>query len=396
MAKSQTASGAGAHALVDNYAFTPDAPTEAARGPGGGGGPGGGAGGGGGMGGGKPPGAGSKKGDLFGDQWVLLRDLDPSGGGGDGEPALDGNGQVIPIGYDEATGATFPIYFVEAEEGEYEIPADQLIYVQEVELERANVARAPTKVMEKSLDAALTKIANGTDITTDTAGRIVVDGVTIDSPLENLALYQFIMNTGGSDSWTDVLANADANLPAELADLLASGWDPTGLLAGGFSKFVPITMDAVLYEHTTLGVNEVTGSGSTLQIDYFSFTNGTTETYDYDREERYGDVWMQWYQDLDGDPSTLELVQSTVFDAVWGSDDDGDGVNDAGSGVNWNDEYIQLSTDGQSFETFAATAAGINDWAQAVEDARAVIYIMHESLGAVEIPAPTAADALVG
>lgn len=371
-----------------------DPELNAAAAPGGGGGGGGGGSGGGG---GKPPGAGDKKGDLFGDQWVLLRDLDPSGGGGDGEPLLDGNGQTIPVGFNEATGETFPIYFVESAEGDFEIPPDQLVYVQEVELERANVARAPDKVMAKSLDAALTKIANGTEITTDTAGRIVVDGVTIDSPLENLALYQFIMNTGGSDSWTDVLTHAHTNLPADLAGLLDSGWDPTGLLAGGFSKFVPITMDAVLYQHTTLGVNEITGSGATLAIDYFSFTQGTTESYDYDRYERYGDVWIQWYQDLDGDPTTLELVQRTVFDAVWGSDgDDADSVNDVGSGVNWVDEYIRLSADGQGFETFAATGAGVNDWAQAVEDARAVIYVMHENLGAVEIPAPVPADSILG
>jgi hypothetical protein len=98
---------------------------------------------------------------------------------------------------------------------------------------------------------------------------------------------------------------------------------------------------------------------------------------------------------MDGDPSDLELVQSTVYDAVWGSDGDGDGVNDAGSGVNWVDEYIVLSADGLSFETAPATGAGINDWAQAVEDARAVIYVMHETLGAVEIPAPAPASDLV-
>ena len=361
-------------------------------GGGGGGGGGGGEGGGGGMGGGKPPGAGTNKGDLFGDQYVVLRDLDPTDGGGDGEPLLDGNGQVIPVGFDGLE--TFPIYFAADAEGDYEIPPDMMVYVQEIELERANVARAPTKVMDKSLDAALTKIEGGTDIATDTAGRIVVDGVTIDSPLENLALYKFIMTSGGSDSWTEVQENAGTNLPAEISALLAEGWDPTGLLAGGFSKFVPITMDAVLAENTILGVNTVTGSGDTLAIDYFSFTDGSAETYDYDRAEHYGNVWIQWFQDLDGNPANLEAVQRSVYDAVWGSDGDGDGVNDVGSGVNWEDEYLVLSADGLSFEMEAATAAGINDWAQAVEDARAVIFTIHENLGATEIPPPS--DAVFG
>jgi Ca2+-binding RTX toxin-like protein len=342
-------------------------------------------------------GGGGGGGDLYADLYVLLRDLDPSDGGGNGEPVLDANAQTIPVGLDTASGATFPIHYVEIAEGDYEIPADQLPYVQEVVLERANVARAPASVLAHALEEALAKLTGATAITTEASGRIVVDGEAIDSPLENLALYQLIMTAGGSNGWTDVLANAGANLPAPLVTLLAAGWDPTGLLGAAFSKFTPISMDAVLTEHSILGVNEVTGSGDTLQVDYFSFTDGTAETYDYDRVERYGDLWVKWYQDMDGDPSDLEAVQRTVLDAVWGSDEDGDGVNDVGSGVNWTDEYIKLSPDGLSFETVAATTAGVNDWAQAVEDARAVIFMIHESIGASEVaPPPVANDTLLG
>lgn len=164
-------------------------------GPGGGGGGGGGdgEGGGGGTGGGKPPGAGSKKGDLYGDQYILLRDVDPSDGGGSGEPVLDANGQPILVGSDGSL-----IYFEANTDGDYEIPATSLPYVQEVELERANVARAPDKVMEKSLVEALEKIETASIVSVDPAGRIVCDGVTIDSPLENLALYKYLMTAGGS------------------------------------------------------------------------------------------------------------------------------------------------------------------------------------------------------
>jgi hypothetical protein len=343
---------------------------------GGGGAGGGGAGGGGGG------------GDLFADLYILLRDLDPTDGGGDGEPVLDGNAQTIPVGLDTTSGDTFPIYYVEVAEGDFEIPADQLPYVQEIVLERVNVIRAPDSVREHALEEALAKITSATSITTDFAGRIVADGTTIDAPNENLALYHLIMTAGGVNSWTEVLANAETNLPTQLVDLLASGWDPTGLLGGAASKATPFSMDAVLTAHSMAGVNEVTGSGDTLQIDYFSFTDGTAETYDYDRVERYGDMWVQWYQDMDGNPFNLEAVQRTVFDAVWGSDNDGDGVNDVGSGVNWVDEYITLSEDGLSFETFAATGAGINDWAQAVDDSRAVINFLHESVGGAQILPP--------
>ncbi len=342
-------------------------------------------------------GSGGGSGDLYGDLWVLLRDLDPSDGGGDGEPILDENGQVIPIGYDPATGESFPIHLVLGSEGKYEVPADMLPFVQEINLERANIIRSPDSVMAAALEEALDKIQNGTTITTSVDGRIAVDGVLIDSPRENLALYNLIMTAGGATSWTEAQANAGANLPPVLVNLLASGWKPTGLLAGVFSKFVPVDMDGVITAHTFMGVNEVTDVGGTPEIDYYSFIAGGTESFTYDRVATYGNVWIRWYQDMDGDPSDLEAVQRTVLDAVWGSDSNGDGVKDAGSGKNWVDEYIKISDDGTNLDPVAATSAGINDWAQAVEDARAVIYIMHESIGASEVaPPPSTDDTLVG
>lgn len=167
--------------------------------------------------------AGGGHGDLYGDLWVLTRDVDPTDGGGNGEPVLDANGQVIPIGYDPATGETFPIYLVEGEEGDYEVPAELLPFVQEIELERANMIRSPDSVMQNALEEALGKIEGGTAISTDASGRIMVDGVLIDSPRENIALYKLIMTAGGATGWADAQANAAANLPAPLAALVASG-----------------------------------------------------------------------------------------------------------------------------------------------------------------------------
>ena len=340
---------------------------------------------------------GTGSGTLYGDLWVLLRDLDPTDGGGNGEPVLDENGQVIPIGYDAVTGDTFPIHLVMASDGSYEVPADMLPFVQEIDLERANIMRSPDSVVADALAEALAKIDAGTVVEPIVDGRIAVDGVVIDSPRENLALYKLIMQAGGATSWTDAQANAAANLPTKILDLLATGWNPTGLLAGVFSKFVPVTMDAVITSHTLMGVNTVTDVGGDPQIDYFSFLDGTAESFNYDRVATYGNVWVRWYQDMDGNPANLEAVQRTVLDAVWGSDNNGDGVNDVGSGQNWVDEYIKLSADGTSFETFAATSAGINDWAQSVEDARAVIYMVHESIGAAEVaPPPDTDDVLIG
>lgn len=334
-------------------------------------------------------------GELYGDLWVLTRDLDPSDGGGNGEPVLDGNGQIIPIGYNPETGETFPIYLVPDGDGGYEVPASQLEFIQEVELERANIIRAPDAVGENALEEVLDKIEAGSEFTTDASGRIMIDGVLIDSPRENLAIYELIMMNGGATNWTEVQAGADGNIPQPLVDLLEAGWDPTGLLAGVFSKFNPVSLDAVLTAHTFMGVNEVTGSGDTLNIDYFGFTDGVTETFNYDRVETYGDAWVQWYQDMDGDPSDLEVVQRSLLDVIWGSDKNGDGVNDVGSGVDWKDQYMELSSDGLSFEMADGSASGMNDWAQSVEDAREAIYVLHEYIGTTEISAPAATDDII-
>lgn len=335
-------------------------PTEyLARGPGGGGGGGGGGSGGHGGGGG---GGGGAKGDLYGDQYVVLRDLDPSNGGGNGEPLHDANGQLILVGTNGA-----PIYFVQDAAGDYVIPPDQLPLTQTVELGRANVARAPDSVMAKSLDSALAKIEGASTITTDPAGRIMADGVTIDSPLENLALYRHLMTAGGQSSWPAVTQY----WPDELKALIGAGgadpdWDPSSLLAAAFDKTAPISMDAVLYENTTLGVNATAQIGGELQVSYFSFTTDDhAESYTYDRAAQFAGKMLQWYANTDADPE-LEVVTGSVMQAVFHDQP-------------WSDAYIKVGADPSTFESVPAENAGLNDFAQAVDDARAVIQFMHDT-----------------
>ncbi len=68
-------------------------------------------------------------------------------------------------------------------------------YSAEVDLGRLSVGRAPNKVRDHSLTEALSKLTPGT-MTLDSTGRLAADGVTIDSPLESLALYDKHMTTG--------------------------------------------------------------------------------------------------------------------------------------------------------------------------------------------------------
>ncbi len=346
-------------------------------------GSGNGAGVGGGNGGGQPTGSGIKKGELFGDMYVLLRDLDPTDGdGGNGEPVIDANGNPILVGTDGE-----PIFYVadplseDPDNPDWILDPDRDSFVQEVELERANVARAPDKVMEKALDAALLKIETADSVGTDAAGRITytVNGIeaTIDSPVENLALYKYLMtrDAEGTDAggWSDDLIDS---WPQALQDLVVGddpdnpgttespAWDPASLLGAAFAKEGEVTLDGMLYENSVLGVNAVSQTGSGVEIDYFEFNNGTSESYDYVRSDRYEGVMVEYYMNIDDDPD-LEYGTGDIYDLVFSKQD-------------WSDNYIVLQADGETLEEEDATGSGANDFAQAADDARAVIFFMHE------------------
>jgi len=350
---------------------------------------------------GKPDHAGSKKGELYGDQIVVFRDLGTMDDTDydDGEPVLDSynaEGQLIAVGYDpdglirpDDADHLFPIYFEEVAESDYEIPPEFVPYVQEVELERANVARAPERVMEKALAAALEKIETSDSIDTDPAGRIMysMDGgdtyATIDSPVENLALYQFLMTPAGDDAraWPDVTAHWPEELKFLLGDDLTDpDWDPSALLGAAWSKTGEITDDAMIYENSTLGINKVTGSGDTLNIDYFDFSDGNRELYDYDRAEQHQEVEFTYWWETS--PGTKEQLTGNVYDVVFSSNPDKSDPEIL-QGEEWEDLYLAIDDKGNDdpldddFYLKDASSSGVNDFAQAADDARAVIDFMH-------------------
>lgn len=254
-------------------------------------------------GGGQPPGAGSKKGDLYGDLYVILRD-------DNGVPILDDNGNVQPI---DAEGNLIPI----DEEGEILAGYEDLALA--VEFGRLSVGRSPTRVTDKSYDEALSTLNSATAISLDESGRIVVtiDGVekTIDSPLENLALYIALMENGylpGLDlqdgvSLGDLAFLADPALTNE--DLLMAA----ALFAAASDKAGTITVDMVVYMDSILGVDglvPLVGADGKTYVDYSSLT--------YDRATTYtGDVT---YLRDNGD-GTYTLVTESIMDAVFGGED---------------------------------------------------------------------------
>lgn len=259
-----------------------------------------------GAGGGKPATSGSKKGDLFGDLWVILRDEN-------GVPILSDAGFVQPL---DAEGNLIAL----DEEG---APIDETLPI-EVELGRLNVGRAPTSVLDRRADEVVTLLNEATEIETDAAGRLVltVDGLptTIDSPLENLAIYVALLTTGSIPGVEDLPGTEydfliDGTFTAE--DLAAS----TSFLAAATDKTSAFTQDEIAYIDAFLGINlETVGEVSYSVIDYSDFT--------YDREEIYGDqTVVVLVEQSDGSFVPTEInIFDTVFDNV---DADAAGTLDA-------------------------------------------------------------------
>ncbi|MCA8928576.1 MAG: hypothetical protein KDC18_10940 [Alphaproteobacteria bacterium] len=276
-----------------------------------------------GAGGGKPSIASSKRGDLFGDLWVILRDSN-------GVPILTPEGFVQPL---DANGDPIPL---DAEGA----PVDESLVV-EVELGRLNVGRAPTQVLDRRADEVVALLNSATDIALDPAGRLVltVDGVaqTIDSPLENLAIYVALMTTGSIPDVSD--------LPGDAFDFMVDGQftikdveAAAAFLAAATDKSSAFTSDEIAYINAFLDIN-------TKKVGDVVYTDMNFSTFTYDRSTTFDGVTaVVLIEQADG---SFKPTEVDIYEAV--------------------------------FADVNATASGSLDaFTQAADDARLVIDYLHE------------------
>jgi hypothetical protein len=271
----------------------------------------------------KPSTAGSARGDLYGDMYVILRD-------DNGVPILNEDGFVQPV---DADGNPIPL----DEEG---APIDPSLAT-EVELGRLNVGRAPTQVLDRRAEEVITLLNSATELSLDAAGRLVVtvDGVakTIDSPLENLAIYVALMTTGTIPGVDDLPGTEFDHLVdgvltvedlASAASFAAAATDKTG----------SFSVDEVAYLNAFLGIRiEKSGDVAYSVFDYSNFS--------YDRSDMYGDITVEvLIQQPDG--SWVPTVIN-VYEVIFGS--------------------VDYSSSGS-----------ISVFSQAADDARAIINFIHE------------------
>lgn len=277
-------------------------------------------------------GRGGGRGTLFGDMYSLLRD-------DQGVPILTTDGFVQPV---DADGNPIPL----DDEGH---PVDETLTL-EVELGRLNVSRAPAHVLEGRMEEAVRNLNTATELKLDPAGRLVfvVDGTekTIDSPLENLALYKQLISTGSIDGLT-----LDPGTLGNLSHLTDGVLTPedyksaASFLAGAADKTQTISIDKMVYLNTIAGVEGTipspTGTGTFVNF----------STFAYDRTATYNGVTADvLVKQPDG---TYQVETIDVFADVF---------------------------DSQGFSGSGSAGA----FAQAADDARAIINYVHE----YEVPAP--------
>jgi len=269
------------------------------------------------------PGGGSggsdrKKGVDYGDIWIILRD-------DTGQPILDANGNIQPC-LDPACTQVIQL----TEDGE--LPPEYADKVIEVDFGRLNIARSPDRVLTHSLEEALSKLDGGvygTTITLDPAGRLVVDGATIDSPLENLALYAALLSTpavngvvtlsvtvavegGGTTTYSFSIPESDR------LDLAASAF------AAASDKTGTLTVDSIM------------GISNFMEVD--DNLSSLVSSYTYDRTTTYSSVQVWILKEVSPGvlvPTLVNVLDVVQFNTVPTIDGDNNGI----------DRFVQAADD---------------------------------------------------
>ena len=224
----------------------------------------------GGGGGGNPnKGPGQKLGDLYADLMVIARydtgtpitvtygedtcvqPITPAEVGtlvdGPGVYPYEEDMYYIPLVGEQMTAAA-----EEEDEDELEpcdVQAEYLGYVEEVDLGRLNLGRAPERVLSKQLRDVEAFLSSGT-IGLDASGRytkLPYEDATLDSPLANMATYQSILETG---------AIGNTTIPDLKPVFDLSFWELTAAQFGAAApkEAFTITVDTVQYLNRILGI----------------------------------------------------------------------------------------------------------------------------------------------
>ncbi len=276
----------------------------------------------------------TKKGTTLGDLNMVLRNTS-------GVPMADGNGCVQPIttvAAPELVKADLPDMY------QYDVPvylipllgasdptapcdvqAAYATAVVPVDFGRLSVGRSPESVLTKQLTDVSTALAADLDgLTLDASGRIVANDAAIDSPLQNLAIYQQLLEKGNV---AGVASIGGLNFKELAAAAFAAAADKTAVQ----------TIDTVQYmnrilkiptDSTVLGT--LTGLAGEKFVNYAGFA--------YNRTTMFPGCISYW--DLSGATPVL-VDKAKIIDAVFKSNN-GESYTDAKAFASMVDDARQV------------------------------------------------------
>lgn len=343
----------------------------------------------------QPPGGGTVDyGSLYGDLYVILRDVD-------GVPILDEYGCIQPIS--TITGEPFQLLTDLEADILCELTEEMATWVETVDFGRLNLGRAPDAVLFHAFDEAIKSMNSASAFDLDPAGRLMMlingEWKTIDSPAENLALYIKMMQEGhwittdtspivrggppegsGPPEGDGPSAEPRPVLSAEAIYLLGEiGYGNLGdvnnvlnnhdlllaasLLAGAADKTSTMTLDKVIYINSIFGINQLgTLPGEVDGVTYFDF-----RTFGFSRTDVYG-----------AERGSMECRTSFGSGYVWvlrPADD---------TGLLWVSECMSILNEVHHLRGDATM--NVRGFTQAADDALQVLEYIHEYRVPVPLP----------
>jgi hypothetical protein len=277
----------------------------------------------------------------------------------DGTPCTDGDCYPAAI-LDDGS-----IYVLGPEE---DAPANVL----EVELGRLNIARAPDKVLDHALEEVLSKL-DSLEITleelallTDASGRLLLPGTAtaIDSPLENLALYQALLEAyGDQSSYIEVFDPVTGELVTTFIELSLETTSHDSIDTQTYTLSIELDAVPLVAASALAAASDKTG---TLEIDEVAYLSKFLEVED-ELAEMVTD-FTDWY-----DRDKVYDIEMTVLTATTNPDDPDAPI------MTWEDINLldlNLFTD---VTPIGDLSTGIDVFTQASDDAVQVLEYIHDN-----------------
>jgi hypothetical protein len=288
----------------------------------------------------KDPGTDAETSD-YGDLFVLYRDSD-------GLPIVTGDFCQQPLAAAAFEGcinipSTDDCRLIPVDPETCAVLPEYAIYTQEVDFGRVNEIRADDSVLDAQLEEALLNLATSGCVGFDPAGRPVYSSLTdlgvvsntVDSPLQNLAMYRKLMLEGtlgenvpipgGSVTWEDMAARAlgaAADKAGKLTDdMIAYVNEMMGLVDEGanpvLGKLCRQVKEEVMGEIRMVNKCVVDFRGFTYNRQIIYGPNpGSLPMPPYIPEDDPHHGWFEYLVVATEEPLTFEIAQGPVVDAV--------------------------------------------------------------------------------